>query len=40
MIPSLDLVRRVTETAAAYTVARMHVLERIPAIRSASPIAR
>jgi GNAT superfamily N-acetyltransferase len=30
MIPALDLVRRVTETAAAYTVARMHVLERIP----------
>jgi ribosomal protein S18 acetylase RimI-like enzyme len=30
LVPSLDLVHRVTEAAAAYTIARMRVLERIP----------
>jgi ribosomal protein S18 acetylase RimI-like enzyme len=30
LAPSLDLVRRVTEAAAAYTIARMRILERIP----------
>jgi ribosomal protein S18 acetylase RimI-like enzyme len=30
LVPSLDLVHRVTEAAAAYTIARMRILERIP----------
>jgi hypothetical protein len=30
LVPSLDLVHRVTETAAAYTIARMRILESIP----------
>ena len=30
LVPSLDLVHRVTEAAAAYTIARMQVLEGIP----------
>jgi ribosomal protein S18 acetylase RimI-like enzyme len=30
LIPSLDLVHRVTDAAVAYTIARMRILERIP----------
>jgi Acetyltransferase (GNAT) domain len=30
LLPSLDLIRRVTKTALAYTLARMQILERIP----------
>jgi len=30
LVPSLDLVHRVTDVAAAYTIARMQVLEAIP----------
>jgi hypothetical protein len=30
LVPSLELVRRVTSAAAAYTIARMRILERIP----------
>jgi hypothetical protein len=30
LAPSLELVHRVTEAAAAYTIARMRILERIP----------
>ena len=37
LAPSLDLVHRVIDTAAAYTIARLRILEAFPAIRSASP---
>ncbi len=30
LVPSLDLVHRVTEAANAYTIARMRILESIP----------
>ena len=40
LVSSIELVRRVNEAALAYTLTRMKVLERFPAIRSVSPIVR